>query len=180
MVLRHVSLGLSSLLLLSTLYCIACLGTIWYGILWTWPYHLHLLLLSSSTMDLFPVLRMSSFSLTLSNHYFFIIFLKHPNSNIPSHFSISFRPFHGLQLYASAEITTLWNSFNFVQRDMPFSFHTFNNYLKVVSALPNLISISFRIPPSFRSLQCEVSVLIYEGWHTTCVGQRGICARCWC
>ena len=125
----HVSLCLPTLIPPTSLHCVACLGILWPGIHRTWPYHLHLLFFSFSTIDFCPALRLSSSSLTLSNHLIFKIFLKQPLSKHLRCFSVSSRPSHKSQPYVSIEITKTLNTFNFVRRDVALPLHTFDKSL---------------------------------------------------
>ena len=152
MVLCQVSFGRPTLLRPSGLHRNACFGILFSGLLRTWPYHLHRVTLNFSMTDGWPVLRLRSSSLTISNHLIYMIFLSHPLSNLLTHSSISFKPFQDSHPYNSTDKTMLLNSFKFVRSDILFSFQIFSMFLNAAPVLPILIPSSIRIFPSFRTL----------------------------
>ena len=126
MVLCQVSFGRPTLVRLPDLHRNACFGILYSGILRTCPYHIDRFTLNFSMMYGCQVLRLSSSSLTISNHLIFMTFLRHPLSYLLTLSSIPFKPFQDSHPYNSTERTVLLNSFNFVRNDIPISFQTFS------------------------------------------------------
>ena len=83
---------------------LASIAMLALGILRTWPHFLQRFILFLSMMFCCPVFRLSSSSLTTSNYLIFIIFHRHPFSNLLMLCSVSVRPFDDSHSYH------FWNS----------------------------------------------------------------------
>ena len=114
-------------------YCQAC------ALRSTCPHQLLRRILITSTTDCWPVLFLSSISLTWSYQRIFIMTLKHPLSNLLTLFSISFRTFQKSHPYIRTNITILLNSLSFVEGHTLCAFQTMFCILNAAPAFSLLL-----------------------------------------
>ena len=91
-----------------------------------WPHHFQRAILIFSTTLCWPVVSLSSSSLTWSHHYIFIILLRQYLSKFGLFVPDFIWPFHDSQAWRSTDLTMTLNNFSFVPRDILSSFHTFS------------------------------------------------------